>query len=229
MTPDATEKLTWRELYDDAAERLGSRHDARRIVERASGRAEVEFHLSLEDPVPARAVPFFEGMVERRASGEPLQYVVGRWGFRQLDLVVDRRVLIPRPETEHVVEVALEELRRRAIQAPIVVDLGVGSGAIALSLALELPRCRVWGTDRSADALAVARANLAGIGSFAATRVELLEGSWFEALPKDLIGGIDFVATTPPYVATGDDLPAEVADWEPSSALIAGPTGLEDV
>src|SRR5205814_114397 len=164
MAADATENVTWRDLYDAAAARLGSRHDARRIVERASGQASVEFHLSLEDPVPARAVPFFVDMVERRAAGEPLQYVVGRWGFRQLDLLVDRRVLIPRPETEHVVEVAIEELRRRAIKEPVVVDLGVGSGAIALSLAVELPRARVWGTDRSADALAVARANLAGLG-----------------------------------------------------------------
>src|SRR3954467_8239453 len=149
MTPAATEKLTWGQLYDDAAERLGSRHDARRIVERASGRAEVEFHLSLEDPVPARAIPFFGGVVERRAGGEPLQYVVGRWGFRQLDLLVDQRVLIPRPETEQVVEAALEELRRLGVKRPVALDLGVGSGAIVLSLAVELPAAQVWGTEAS--------------------------------------------------------------------------------
>src|SRR5947209_18674363 len=104
--------MTWRELYERAAARLGSRNDARRIVERASGRRGSEFHLSLDEAVPDRAIPFFEAMVERRATGEPLQYVVGQWGFRQLDLLVDRRVLIPRPETEQVVEVAIEEVRR---------------------------------------------------------------------------------------------------------------------
>src|SRR3954453_6118812 len=160
MTPDATEKLTWRQLYDDAAERLGSRHDARRIVERASGRGSVEFHLSLEDPVPARAIPYFEGMVERRAAGDPLQYVVGRWGFRQLDLLVDQRVLIPRPETEHVVEHALGIARE--LEARVAVDLGTGSGAIAIALATECIDLDVWATDVSGAALDVARANLAG-------------------------------------------------------------------
>src|SRR5436305_1489510 len=145
MAADATENIRWRDLYDSTAERLGSRHDARRILERASGREGRDLFIYLDDPVPTRAIPFFEEMVERRAAGEPLQYVVGRWGFRQLDLLVDPRVLIPRPETEHVVEVAIEELRRRAIKSPVVVDLGVGSGAIALSLAVELPRARVWG------------------------------------------------------------------------------------
>ena len=214
---------TWREVYEAAAARLGSKHDARRIVERAGA----EYPLGLDDPVPVRAVPFAEGMIERRAAGEPLQYVIERWGFRQLDLLVDKRVLIPRPETEVVVEVALREARRLGLEGLVAVDLGTGSGAIALSLALELPGVEVWGTDVSADALAVARANLAGIGTLAATRVRLVQGSWFTALPAEDRGRFGLIVSNPPYVATTDDLPAEVADWEPTAALISGPTGME--
>jgi release factor glutamine methyltransferase len=166
----------------------------------------------------------FEQMIERRRAGEPLQYVLGSWGFRTLDLLVDRRVLIPRPETEWVVEQAL---RRLPAGRPVtVVDLGTGSGAIALSIAAERPNATVIATDASPDALAVARANLAGIGR-AATRVSLREGSWFDALPPDLRGHVDLVVSNPPYVAPTDALAPEVADWEPMVALVPGPTGLE--
>lgn len=227
--------MIWRELYESAVAQLGSAIDARRIVERAAGFEGARFLAGLDEPVPARAVPFFEGMVGRRAAGEPLQYVVGRWGFRHLDLLVDRRVLIPRPETEQVVEVALGEARRVSDgvgAVPLVaVDLGTGSGAIALSLALEVPGAEVWATDRSADALAVARANLTGLGTLVATRVRMAEGSWFSALPDDLRGRVGLIVSNPPYVAAGEvpDLPPEVADWEPTGALVAGPTGLEDI
>jgi release factor glutamine methyltransferase len=214
---------TWREIYDAAAARLGSRADARWIVERAGA----EYPLGLDDPVPTRAVPFAQRMVERRAGGEPLQYVIERWGFRRLDLLVDRRVLIPRPETEVVVEVALQKARRLGLEGLVAVDLGTGSGAIALSLAVELPGVEVWGTDVSAEALAVARANLTGVGTFAARRVRLVEGSWFGALPSELRGRIGLLVSNPPYVAEDEDLPAEVGEWEPRGALIAGPSGLE--
>ena len=168
-------------------------------------------------------------MVERRGTGEPLQYVLGLWSFRRLELVVDRRVLIPRPETETVVEVALAELRRLGVERPLAVDLGTGSGAIALSIALEVPAARVWGTDRSEDALAVARANLAGMGSRVATRVRLAAGDWFDALPDELRHQVDLVVANPPYVGDDEALPPEVADWEPPGALLAGPTGLAAV
>lgn len=166
-------------------------------------------------------------MVERRAGGEPLQYVLGRWPFRGLDLVVDRRVLIPRPETETVAEAAATELRRLGRPAPRIVDLGTGSGALGLSLAAEFARARVWATDASADALAVARANLSGTGTLVATRVRLSHGSWWEALPPDLRGQVDLAVSNPPYVAADEALPPEVTDWEPVAALRAGPTGLE--
>jgi release factor glutamine methyltransferase len=110
----------------------------------------------------------------------------------------------------------------------IAADLGTGSGAIALSLATELPGAEVWGIDVSADALAVARANLTGIGMFAATRVRLVEGSWFAGLPGDMRGRFGLIVSNPPYVAAGEDLPPELG-WEPQEALVAGPTGLEAV
>ena len=220
---------TWRDLLREAVDTLGVEHEARHLVERASGFEGAEYVLALDQPARERSIPFFRDMLRRRASGEPLQYVVGRWGFRKLDLFVDRRVLIPRVETEQVVEHALVEARR--LPRPLVaVDLGTGSGAIGLSLARELgSEVEVWATDRSADALAVARANLTGLGSFAAQRVRLVEGDWFAALPDTLRGHIGLVVSNPPYVAAGDELPTEVRDWEPRDALVAGATGLEDI
>src|SRR5690606_18971687 len=193
----------------------------------------MEYLAELDRPATERGVGFFDQMLERRLAGEPLQYVVGRWGFRTLDLFVDRRVLIPRPETEQVVEQALAELDRvvladpRAATGPVV-DLGTGSGAIARSLAVERDGLEVWAVERSADAAAVARANLAGLGS-AATRVRIVEGSWFEPLPAALARHVALVVSNPPYVAPDDPLPPEVADWEPAEALIPGPTGFQAI
>jgi release factor glutamine methyltransferase len=226
--------LPWRQLRDDAVAQLTAAgvddpaQEVRWMVERATGRTAAEQVLALDEPATEREVASMDQMLARRAAGEPLQYVLGRWGFRTLDLLVDRRVLIPRPETEVVAGLAVDELAR--LDRPgIAVDLGTGSGAIALSLAAERwPHVEVWATDVSADALAVARANLAGLGRRAAV-VRLLEGSWFEALPEALRGRIDVVVSNPPYVATSDPLPAEVADWEPTGALLAGSEGLDDI
>lgn len=220
--------ITWRQLLAEATEQLGSAHEARRIVERASGYEGSDYALGLGEPVSARAKPFFDSLVARRAAGEPLQYVLGSWGFRRLDLFVDRRVLIPRPETEMVVQVALSELQAFG-KGPRVVDLGTGSGAIALSIAVEVSTARVVATDESAGALEVAALNLTGIGTLAAGRVELRQGSWFDALPARDRGTFQLVISNPPYVGDAEVLPDEVAGWEPAGALRAGPTGLEDV
>jgi len=180
------------------------------------------------------------GLLARRLAGEPLQYVLGEWAFREHDLLVDRRVLIPRPETETVVEVALAEVERlgerrgrpdpwaAAITTFAVADLGTGSGAIAIALERSLPEAEVWATDRSAEALAVARANIAGTG---ATRVRTAEGHWFEALDDSLRGELLLVVSNPPYIAEAeiDALPAAVIEWEPFGALVSGPTGLEAI
>ena len=218
---------TWGELISAAEPRVGAT-DARRIAERASGYPMAELALHRGEPIGARVRGFFDEMVARRSRGEPLQYVLGQWSFRTLELRVDDRVLIPRPETETVVDVAIGELAALALdRSPVIADLGTGSGAIALSIAVEVPGAQVYATDRSGDALAVARANLAGVGGHAATRVQMFEGSWFDALPSGV--AFDLIVSNPPYVAVSDDLPREVADWEPTGALIAGPDGTEAV
>jgi release factor glutamine methyltransferase len=220
---------SWRWLLRAAETRLGSAREAQWLLERATGWEGAELWLHVDEVATTRVAAFVEKMVARRAGGEPLQYVLGRWPFRRLDLLVDRRVLIPRPETEVVGEVALAELRARGSRRPVVVDLGTGSGALGLSVADEVAGARVWCTDASADALAVARANLAGLGTMTATRVRLVEGSWWDALPGDLRGIVDLAVSNPPYVAAGEALPPEVSDWEPVASLRAGPTGLEAV
>jgi release factor glutamine methyltransferase len=224
---------TWRHLLGRVGGVLPKPGEAWHLVEEASGwdRAQLVGHL--DEEVPGRARTYFDAMVARRLGGEPLQYVVGQWGFRRLDLLVDRRVLIPRPETEMVAEVAIGELRRLVPRdrpvPPLVADVGTGSGAIALAVADEVTRALVWGIDVSADALAVARANLAGAGSLVGPRVRLLNGSWLEPLPETLRGHLDLVVSNPPYLGADEELPAEVADWEPVGALVSGPTGLEGI
>lgn len=220
---------TWRELYALASERLGSQGEARRLVERASGNEGADFVVGLDEPATPRTEGFFVALLERRAAGEPLQYVLGRWGFRRLDLFVDRRVLIPRPETEMVVQVALAELKALGAERPVVVDLGTGSGAIALSIAVEVPSATVWATDVSQGAVDVARANLAGLGTLAGKRVRVEQGSWFDPLPTSMRQRVHLVVSNPPYIGDDEDLPAEVEEWEPRQALRSGPTGLEDI
>ena len=148
----------------------------------------------------------------RRAAREPLAYVLGEWGFRRLTLSVDPRVLIPRPETEVLVERCLELIADLA--EPRVLDVGVGSGAIALAIADEHPGARVVATDSSSDALAVAAENAARTG----LPVELVEGELFAGLD----GPFDLVVANPPYVAPGDidALPPEVGDTSREQALI---------
>jgi release factor glutamine methyltransferase len=218
--------LTLRALWDETAHVLGARHEARWMCEVAAAVDGAEFDAELDRPVTERVVRHLDEMVARHRSGEPLQYVLGRWGFRHLDLAIDRRVLIPRPETELVAEVAIE--LARDVPAPrVVADLGTGSGAIGLSLAVELPLdgTTVWITDVSADALDVARANLAGIGR-PARNVRVGAGSWLAALPDGL--RCDVIVSNPPYVAAGSpDLDPSVAEWEPAGALLAGDDGLD--
>ena len=229
--------VAWRALWAEAAEQLAATGiepasvHARWIVEEASGMEGAELLLGLDTPATVRGVAHLDHLIGRRLAGEPIQYVLGHWAFRHLDLLVDRRVLIPRPETEQVVEAALAEMDRVALARPdghrmTAVDLGTGSGAIALAVATERPGTRVWGTDRSADALAVARANLAGLG-MAGSSVRLVEGSWFDALPTELLGRVDLLVSNPPYIRADEVLDPSVAHWEPVDALVPGSTGLE--
>lgn len=219
--------VTWRQLLVDTRRRVGDGPAARWLCQVASGDDDL---AAIGDEVPTeRMVAHLDSMLARYEAGEPLAYVLGRWGFRHLDLAVDRRVLIPRPETEVVVGVALD--LARTLPVPVtVVDLGTGSGAIGLSLAHELPAegVTVWLTDTSADALDVARANLAGIGRRAANVRIADPGRWFAALPAGSV--VDLVVANPPYVAEGSPLVDEsVTRWEPHAALFAGPDGLDDI
>lgn len=236
MAEDGT--VSWRELWAETTGRLegagvaAASPEARWIVEQASGLDGPELVPGLDEPATVRGVAHLDAMVARRLDGEPIQYVLGHWAFRHLDLLVDRRVLIPRPETEQVVEVALAACDRVLAarpdrHRPMVADLGTGSGAIALAIATERPRSRVWASDRSPDALAVARANLAGLG-MAGSSVQIVEGSWFEALPEELRGTLDLVVSNPPYIGVDEQLDPSVTDWEPIGALVAGPAGTED-
>jgi release factor glutamine methyltransferase len=240
--PDESGTVRWRELLDEAGRRLreagfaDAELDARRIVEQASGHVGAALFAGLDELATVRGVHALDAMLQRRLAGEPLQYVLGEWSFRSIDVFVDRRVLIPRPETEVVVERALAELDRlvaargpaTAGRAPVVVDLGTGSGVIALSVAFERRAAEVWATDVSPGALDVARANLAGLGR-AGTRVTMCEGSWFAALPPSLRGTVDLIISNPPYVAPTDPIDDEVRDWEPHLALVPGPTGFEAI
>ena len=225
--PDDT--VTWRQLWAETADAVGDRNQARWLCEVASASVGGDEFLSrLDEPATERMVSHLDTMVARYRTGEPLQYVLGEWSFRHITLSVDRRVLIPRPETELVAEIAIG-LAAQCGPTRTVADLGTGSGAIGLSMAYELPRqgTEVWITDVSVDAVDVARANLAGIGP-AAANVRVAHGSWFEALPHAV--QFDVIVSNPPYVAVGSpDLDVAVGEWEPASALFAGTDGLDDI
>ena len=228
----AAQKVTWGDVAKDAARLLSDAGvadadvQARRLVEQASGYEGGEYYVGLTQGPVRRQMAHFDSMLTRRLAGEPLQYVLGRWGFRGLDLMVSPAVLIPRPETEVLAGLAVAELARRNPPGGLMVDLGTGSGAVGLAVAAECDAARVVLTDASAKALDVARANLAGLGR-AAVRVSASQGSWYEALPESMAGKVDVVASNPPYVRDDEVLPPDVADWEPAMALRGGADGLD--
>ncbi len=225
---DGDHTVTWRELLAETTALLAEPTHARWMCETATATGPDEFRAMLDQSATERAVAHLDAMVARARAGEPIQYVLGSWGFRRLDLAIDPRVLIPRPETELVAEVAIH---LAVVAGPIrhVADLGTGSGAIGLAMADELPYdgTSIWITDASADALAVARGNLAGLGR-AATNVIAVEGSWCGALPDGI--AFDLIVSNPPYVADASvEIEHIVEDWEPAAALFAGPDGLDDL
>lgn len=224
--------ISWRELLAELESQLADANEARWICERASGCDHAEFIALLDNSVTVTMATNVHEMVIRRLQGEPLQYVMRCWSFRHLDVMVDARVLIPRSETEQVVDVALglaRELQKTLSRPLTVVDLGTGSGVIGLSMASELPlgTAKIWLTDQSEDALDVARANLAGIGR-TATHVRVSQGDWYEALPNSLRGAVDLIVCNPPYIAKDDpDVAADVKKYEPHAALYSGSDGLD--
>jgi len=230
------------EVVRTAAGRLGSVSEARWIVAHVTGLPVGELAARAGDALDPDAVGAVDALVRRCRSGEPVQYALGTWSFRGLELAVDRRVLIPRPETEVLVDVALDELRAQARAAAgdaqlVAVDLGSGSGAVALSLAAEFDPRRalaVWATDAAEGALAVLRHNLDAMAARhpdAARRVRVGAGDWFAALPGALAGSVALVVSNPPYVSEAEwaDLDPRVREHEPKGALVPGPSGLEAV
>jgi release factor glutamine methyltransferase len=225
--------VTWREMLAQTVESVGNAQEARWLCEHAAGVDGPDFLAVQDEPVTVSMANSLHDMVRRRLLGEPLQYVMKRWAFRHLDVFVDQRVLIPRPETETVVDIALSLATQRLQESsPIcVVDLGTGSGVIGLSMAYELPHesAQVWLTDASSDALDVARANIVGVGRKGEC-VRVAEGNWWNALPTELRGHVDVAVCNPPYIAEHDN---EVADdvrkWEPHSALFAPNNGMADI
>jgi release factor glutamine methyltransferase len=196
-------------LLDELTASLDSRREAGWLLDEVAG---LDDHERL-----ARA----RELAMRRRTGEPLQYVVGHWPFRELDLLVDRRALIPRPETEQLVGLALAALPGQ-LASRRAVDLGCGTGAIALSLAIEGARCvsdlQVHATDVSDDALALARRNAELLGA----DVTFHEGSWFQALPESLLHRVDLLCANPPYVSHAERPSlAHELDFEPELALVA--------
>jgi release factor glutamine methyltransferase len=183
--------------------------------------------LTLED-VPPDAAARYEHLVVQRADRVPLQHLTGRAPFRQLELAVGPGVFVPRPETELLAGWAIERLA--GLEGPIVVDLGSGSGAIALSVAHEHPGARVTAVERDPGAIAWTRHNaLARVGA-GDTPVGVVEGDMTDpALLSELDGRVDVVVSNPPYVPDGATVPREVADHDPPLALWGGPDGLDVV
>lgn len=214
-----------------AASRLGAldtaRTDAEELVSRLLGVERGRLARLRDQPLPHEQWRRLDAWLARRARGEPVQYITGRAAFRDLDLAVGPAVLVPRPETEVLVGAVLEVLREEIARwpAPRVLDLGTGSGAIALALASEWPQAAVTATDVSDAALATARDNARRLGLEA--RVRFAAGDWFDAVSPDQ--RFEVVVSNPPYIATGESaaLPADVRDHEPHLALFAGESGLE--
>jgi release factor glutamine methyltransferase len=180
-------------------------------------------------------LPMLYAAAQRRRDGEPIQYVIGHWPFRTLDLDVDPRVLIPRPESEELVGVALDELAKSNVRSPLIMDLGCGSGAIGLALIRELADRGVAATliavDVSSDALSVARENAIKHDLHA---VSFVRSSWFEDLDESLRGRVDLIVANPPYVGALEFEELEfVLRHEPHGAIVAndalGVVGFEDL
>ena len=216
-----------RALLDEGAAHLrrvagdDARREAEVLLADALGRNRAWLAAHADDPIfDCEATDRYEAHLVRRAHGEPVAYLLGRQEFWSLTLEVDASVLVPRPDTELVVERALAHLA--ADRDTTMLDLATGSGAIALAVASERPRCAVTATDLSTDALAIAASNALRLGI---GHVEFLAGDWYAPVAGRRY---DLITANPPYIALDDPRVApEVRRHEPQQALYAGPTGLE--
>jgi release factor glutamine methyltransferase len=197
------------------------RLDAELLLEHVTGLSRTQFRAAPERELPVQAAWSFQQLVKRRMQGEPIAYIRGQQEFWSLLFEVSPAVLIPRPETELVVERALTHLDADA--ASRVLDLGTGSGAIALAIASERPKAHVTAIDQSKDALSIATRNAARLQM---PRVQFVQSNWFGSIADD--ARFELIVSNPPYIASDDpDLQPHVRRHEPQIALIPGPTGLE--
>jgi release factor glutamine methyltransferase len=190
------------------------RLDTEFILAHALGLARLDLYLEYDRPLTEAELDACRALVDRRGRREPLAYVLGEWGFRRLTLRCDARALVPRPETELLVERALTLLD--GVEQPVVLDVGTGTGAVALALVQELPGVRATALDISSGALMLAREN----AEEARLEVELIEGDFRVGLPN---GPYDLVVSNPPYVRPDEieALEPEVREWEPREALVS--------
>jgi release factor glutamine methyltransferase len=197
-----------------------ARLDAEVLLAETLSTQRLNLYLDMERPLTDGEVAAYREFVRRRGALEPVAYIIGYREFRSMPFAVDRRTLIPRPETEGVVDLALAALDGQ--ENPAILDVGTGSGVLAISLAAEIEQGRIHATDSSTDALAVARENAARLGFGA--RIEFVHGDLFAGLE----GPFDLIVSNPPYVAESDraTLPRDVVEYEPAEALFAGPDGL---
>jgi len=215
----------WSGLYLGENGVENGRLDAELILAHVLGTERLDLYLQFERPLAPPELEAFKALLRRRVKREPLQYVLGSTVFRELELKTDARALIPRPETEVLVQEVLDWARREGQRDLVGLDLGTGTGAVGLSLLREGPFGKVVATDQDPDALALARENAVALGLDA--KLELRRGHLFDAVEP----GHTFhtVVSNPPYVPDSDrdSLQPEVRDWEPPAALFAGPTGLD--
>ena len=221
QTPTAGRLLRNAERQLAAAGIDTARLDAEVLLAWALGASRATLYARLGDPVAPSAESRFAAAAERRARREPVAYITGTHEFWSLAFTVNSAVLIPRPETERLVEIVCG-LAARSIRPPAaILDIGTGSGCIAVTLAHEIPGARLTAIDRSSDALAVARRN--AMAHAVADRIDFAGGDLYAAVAAGQV--FDVIVSNPPYLAPGDVVAPELA-FEPSSALLAGADGL---
>jgi release factor glutamine methyltransferase len=203
-----------------SAQSSTARRDAELLLAHIMGLSRTHLLTHPEQPLTSSQLEAYYQAVERRAQSEPIQYITGTQEFYGLELAVSPAVLIPRPETEHLVESVLNIAPSQPGELRIL-DIGTGSGAIAIALAKHLPQAQIVATDLSEDALLVAQSNAKKHG--VAGRISFVQCDLF---PPDS-GEFDMICSNPPYIADEEILETQVAAFEPSSALYAGPTGME--
>ena len=201
-----------------------ARLNAELLIGHALGLKRMQLYLQFERPLTEAELEKIRPFVKRRGAREPLQYIMGETEFSGLKLKVDRRALIPRPETERLIELVVEKM-----PAPLatVLDLGTGSGAIALALAKAWPEAAVTAVDKSAEALALAGENAVACGLEG--RVKFIQSDWFAAIPAE--ARFRLIIANPPYLSDEETAATatEVKDFEPRAALSAGPDGAADL